>query len=529
METMAIAASGSSTNKQQLDAGKTPASTENKGQKANWQGTITAAFRHTETLAAPGLERRLAGALCLHVAVKPRRNPHLPPRSRGVPSVRHGPAPIHNHPCQQSVRSLGARQDYPGHRTIGHRQEREPCAASPINSQTAPSGSIGSSPTTSPSIVDQVAPDRPLAEAISILTACGLGEPRLWLRRFADLSDGEQFRVRLAMAVSAAMEAQASARSRHSPVLIADEFCAILHRRLACAMAFNLRKLISSSGLSLIVATTHDDLQADLQPDLVLHSADRPPTCRLTSRSPARSASSGGCTSVRAASAITSFLSPCITANARASDPSTASSCCATGSAESRLGWSSTATRRYRCTCGTASPPAPTTATARPSTGTSGSSADSSSTPTSGAAGSPIISSPARCPRSPLGTSSAWPRWAPSTRSSSGPGCFGLVWPACPVAQQRASKALSAMHVDPLADGFSGPRGPAIGGPQHCRPQRSQLAPGDHGPTGLAHPRDDQPATRRRLPAACSAPSRSTTSGRPIRGKWPGCAARRGS
>jgi ABC-type ATPase involved in cell division/GNAT superfamily N-acetyltransferase len=119
-------------------------------------------------------------------------------------------------------------------------------------------------------IVDQVAPDRPLAEAISILTACGLGEPRLWLRRFADLSDGEQFRVRLAMAVGAAMKFQASAKPSLAPVLLADEFCAILHRRLACAMAFNLRKLIAASGLSLIVATTHDDLQADLQPDLVL-------------------------------------------------------------------------------------------------------------------------------------------------------------------------------------------------------------------------------------------------------------------
>jgi ABC-type ATPase involved in cell division len=119
-------------------------------------------------------------------------------------------------------------------------------------------------------IVDQVAPDRPLPEAISILTACGLGEPRLWLRRYADLSDGEQFRVRLAMAVGEAMVRQAAAKSPLAPALIADEFCAILHRRLACAMAFNLRKFISASGLSLVVATTHDDLQADLQPDLLL-------------------------------------------------------------------------------------------------------------------------------------------------------------------------------------------------------------------------------------------------------------------
>jgi ABC-type ATPase involved in cell division len=125
-------------------------------------------------------------------------------------------------------------------------------------------------PDSKSAIVDQVAPDRPPAKAISILTACGLGEPRLWLRRYADLSDGEQFRVRLAMAVGHAMARQVAVKSPLASVLIADEFCAILHRRLARAMAYNLRKLITASGLSLIVATTHDDLQADLQPDLLL-------------------------------------------------------------------------------------------------------------------------------------------------------------------------------------------------------------------------------------------------------------------
>lgn len=129
-------------------------------------------------------------------------------------------------------------------------------------------------------IVDQVAPDCPLAQAISILTACGLGEPRLWLRRYADLSDGEQFRARLAMAVGQAMTPRAAAEQAAAPVLIADEFCAILHRRLACAMAYNLRKFISASGLSLVVATTHDDLQADLQPDLMLRLGGPAPDLR---------------------------------------------------------------------------------------------------------------------------------------------------------------------------------------------------------------------------------------------------------
>ncbi|MGD2111310.1 MAG: hypothetical protein PVI86_18175, partial [Phycisphaerae bacterium] len=50
-------------------------------------------------------------------------------------------------------------------------------------------------------IVDQVAPWASLSEALSILTACGLGEAPLWVRPFHTLSDGEKFRAQLARAV----------------------------------------------------------------------------------------------------------------------------------------------------------------------------------------------------------------------------------------------------------------------------------------------------------------------------------------
>jgi len=124
-------------------------------------------------------------------------------------------------------------------------------------------------------VVDQVAPDLPLSEALSVLTACGFGEPRLWLRSYADLSDGEKFRARLAAAVGRAM-------SRPNAVLLADEFCAVLHRRLAKAICYNLRKLVSRRGLCAVVATTHDDVVADLRPDQVLRLDGR--TARLERR-----------------------------------------------------------------------------------------------------------------------------------------------------------------------------------------------------------------------------------------------------
>lgn len=135
----------------------------------------------------------------------------------------------------------------------------------------------GQNPRRGSAIVDQVAPGRPLAEALSVLTACGLGEPRLWLRGPADLSDGEQFRLRLAMAIGKGLR-QPGGDERPGWVLIVDEFCAVLHRRLARAISFNLRKLISSRGLCLVAATTHEDVQADLRPDWLLCLGGRAPS-----------------------------------------------------------------------------------------------------------------------------------------------------------------------------------------------------------------------------------------------------------
>jgi ABC-type lipoprotein export system ATPase subunit len=120
-------------------------------------------------------------------------------------------------------------------------------------------------------VVDLVAPRRPLATALEILTACGLGEPRLWVRSAADLSDGERFRASLARAIGR------SVGRPFRPPIVCDEFTAILHRRLARAIAYNLRKLVSRAGLTLVVATTHEDILEDLQPEQLVRLGDGPP------------------------------------------------------------------------------------------------------------------------------------------------------------------------------------------------------------------------------------------------------------
>ena len=119
-----------------------------------------------------------------------------------------------------------------------------------------------------------------MGEVLEILTACGLGEPRLWVRRYSDLSDGERFRAALARAVG-----QSLADGGGRPI-VCDEFTAILHRRLAKALAYNLRKLVTRSGLILLAATTHDDILPDLRPDVIVRMGGATPVVETADSRP---------------------------------------------------------------------------------------------------------------------------------------------------------------------------------------------------------------------------------------------------
>lgn len=110
-------------------------------------------------------------------------------------------------------------------------------------------------------IIDLVAADRAFDEAAALLSTCGLAEPRLWLCRFDELSEGERFRARLAVALGLHLSA------RDLAPLFCDEFTAGLHRRVARTIACNLRKLATRRRLCLVLATSHEDVATDLQPN----------------------------------------------------------------------------------------------------------------------------------------------------------------------------------------------------------------------------------------------------------------------
>jgi energy-coupling factor transporter ATP-binding protein EcfA2/GNAT superfamily N-acetyltransferase len=118
-------------------------------------------------------------------------------------------------------------------------------------------------------VVDAVASHAGLADALGTLSACGLSEAPLWLRRFDALSEGERFRARLARALDLHSRGQSPAP------LLCDEFCSNLHRRSAKAVAWNLRKLVTRRGLCVVVAFSNEDLLPDLQPDTLVRLLGR--------------------------------------------------------------------------------------------------------------------------------------------------------------------------------------------------------------------------------------------------------------
>jgi len=112
-------------------------------------------------------------------------------------------------------------------------------------------------------IINRIAPSEALPDAIATLTCCGLGEAGLWVRTFDGLSEGEKFRARLARAIALHCRGDAAAP------LLCDEFCAVLHRRAAKAISFNLRKLVARRNLCVVLASAQEDIIADLRPHVV--------------------------------------------------------------------------------------------------------------------------------------------------------------------------------------------------------------------------------------------------------------------
>jgi hypothetical protein len=118
----------------------------------------------------------------------------------------------------------------------------------------------------------------PLEQALRLLSMAGLADAFLLLRTPQELSDGQRYRLRLALAIEALVSPGAErAAPSASPVLVADEFCSTLDRLCARAVAYRIRRLSSAGNVTVLAASAHDDLLEDLAPDVLIvkHEADR--------------------------------------------------------------------------------------------------------------------------------------------------------------------------------------------------------------------------------------------------------------
>jgi GNAT superfamily N-acetyltransferase len=104
-------------------------------------------------------------------------------------------------------------------------------------------------------VVDAI--DAPIKDTTRMLTSVGFGSPPAWLRPFAVLSTGEQFRVELARALL----------EQDEPVI--DEFTSVVDRQVAQYGSATTAKVVRERGRRFVAVTCHFDVMEWLSPDWV--------------------------------------------------------------------------------------------------------------------------------------------------------------------------------------------------------------------------------------------------------------------
>jgi ABC-type ATPase with predicted acetyltransferase domain len=96
-------------------------------------------------------------------------------------------------------------------------------------------------------------------DALSILSYAGLSDVFCMLNTPANLSEGQKYRFRLACALTSGKK-----------FIFADEFCGNLDRITAGVIAYNVRRFAKHNNVTFFLASAHEDILADLQPDVLV-------------------------------------------------------------------------------------------------------------------------------------------------------------------------------------------------------------------------------------------------------------------
>lgn len=101
--------------------------------------------------------------------------------------------------------------------------------------------------------------DADFLDGLRLLSTAGLNDCFCILNQPSNLSAGEKYRFRLAMALA-----------QQKQFIFADEFCSELDRITAAVICSRLRTFARQTGTTFILASSHQDILVDLDPDILV-------------------------------------------------------------------------------------------------------------------------------------------------------------------------------------------------------------------------------------------------------------------
>jgi GNAT superfamily N-acetyltransferase len=141
------------------------------------------------------------------------------------------------------------------------------------------------------SLLDGFPETLPIGDITDLLSGVGFSSPPAWLRPFAVLSTGQQFRVTLARLLA---EALATPVEKRRPMVV-DEYTSVVDRTVARVGSAAVARVVRRHGLQLIAVSCHDDVIEWLQPDWVYEPVENVFTRRCLRRRPSIELEVGCC------------------------------------------------------------------------------------------------------------------------------------------------------------------------------------------------------------------------------------------
>lgn len=124
-------------------------------------------------------------------------------------------------------------------------------------------------------VIDGFPAAMPLGDIVGLLSSVGFSSPPHWLKPFAVLSNGEQFRVNLARTLAEMPD-----------LAVIDEFTSVVDRTVAQIGSCAVAKSVRHSNRRLVAVTCHNDVEEWLQPDWKYEPATGKFQWRLLRRRP---------------------------------------------------------------------------------------------------------------------------------------------------------------------------------------------------------------------------------------------------